>query len=266
MRTLLIDEEEFEVAIDEGSRYGPVYVRESDEGYHARVVRDPAATASWTRAQAVNGFIEAQVGWGHLLLAGHGVERDPAAALRWFRIAARGGNADAINMIGRCYEYGWSVPSDTAMAALWYRMAADKGHAWAEFNLASLLAQGNGVAQDIQEALALLVRSARRGNAKAMNMLGRHREDNYDGRKNGSVALWYRWAAQRGCFRGQYHHARLLLGAGKTDEAARWFNASLSQAPRDFRLEAARALCALSVQEIREIGSKALESDGEPAA
>lgn len=228
-------DDDFELAVAEGLAFRTLYVR---------VIAPPASPppeipADELRLRALEGSIDAQIGWARRLLHGRGVARDPEAALRWFRIAARNGDADALNMVGRCYELGWGVTPDCAEAARWYRKAADRSDAWGEFNLASLYAQGRGVPADAARALTLLVRSARRGNPKAMNMIGRFREGSpVPRRRRRSAALWYRWAAERGCFRGQFHHGRHLVAAGRIGDGLRWLRASLAHAPADFRREA----------------------------
>lgn len=239
-----IDDDDFERAFARDGRFRTLYVRapQMDEDVDAEAAKPIAALVC---QEAVQGNAVAQTLWGHLLLKGFGVEREPPAALRWFLRSARFGDAEAINMVGRCYENGWGAPADLAEAARWYRRAAGAGHAWAQFNLATLLAQGRGVAPDPQSALTLLVRSARQGNPKAMNMLGRYREGNREHsptRALRSAAGWYRRAARRGCFRGQYHHGRLLAGAGQVDEAIQWFKTSLSRAPQEFRKDALHEL------------------------
>jgi TPR repeat protein len=247
MMSMVIDVDQLEEvvarSIGQAPSYPVVRIAYAGDGAAGAIGGQPNLDAVQVRAAAVNGSVEAQVAWGHLLLSGHGVERDAAAAVRWFQIASRRGNADAFNMLGRCHELGWGVPVNSAEAARWYRLAADQSHAWAQFNLAVLLAQGNGVAADSRAALALLVRSARQGNAKAMNMIGRFRELGYDRKpKMRSAALWYRWAAVRGCFRGRFHHARQLAAAGDIEAARRWFSESLSEAPLQFRSEAVEIL------------------------
>jgi TPR repeat protein len=178
-----------------------------------------------------------------MLLDGHGVDRDEAAALRWFRLAAQQGNLDATNMVGRCYELGWGTEADPAAAAHWYGLAAAKSHDWAQFNLAALILARTDEATEVRRALSLLVASARAGNPKAMNMLGHCREQGWAGPgKQRAAALWFRWAAERGCFRGQFHHALFLLREGKTPEAGRWLRSSLRNAPPDFAREAAAML------------------------
>lgn len=255
-------EEDWELSVPDGNQFHTLYVRETVEGLRARIAADPKAAAKFVKSEAVNGSVAAQVAWGHLLLDGYGVERDREAALRWFRIAARSGNADAFNMVGRCHELGWGVRRNAAEAVYWYRLAAAKNHPWAEFNLASLLARGEGVAPDPRQALELLVRSARRGNAKAMNMIGRYREDGAGGQvKLRSAVRWYRWAAERGCFRGQFHYARHLAARGRLDAAARWIRKSLSHAPADFRREVLHMLKTQTIEELRQI---ACEMDSHP--
>src|SRR4029078_1877544 len=118
---------------------------------------------------------------------------------------------EAINMVGRCYERGWGVPIDAATAVRYYRRAADQGYDWSQYNLGCQYLHGSGVPVDRVEALALFVRAARGGNEKAMNKLGRFREEGWHGRvKLSSARRWYQRAAMRGCFRGQFHFARFL--------------------------------------------------------
>lgn len=248
-----IDEDDFARAFARDGRFRTIYLFARGEADNGEI--EPAAVAAYAREAAVNGDVMAQLGWGHLLLKGYGVARDPAAALRWFGIAARDGNAEAANMVGRCHENGWGTHVDLAESARWYLRAAEAGDAWAQFNLASLLAQGRGVAPDAASALTLLVRSARQGNPKAMNMLGRYREGGghvSPERALRSAAGWYRRAAHGGCFRGQYHHARLLQRSGRIREAGEWYRASLAHAPEDFCRDALNELRSYPNREIQE--------------
>ncbi|MEI9900918.1 MAG: tetratricopeptide repeat protein [Hyphomicrobium sp.] len=114
-------------------------------------------------------------------------------------------------------------------------MAADKQHAWGLFNLGSLMLAGDGVERNGRGALALFVRAARLGNAKAMTMIGQHREEGSGTPKDLAAALrWYRRAAERGCFRGQYNLARFLARAGDFESAAHWVRACCATAPAAF--------------------------------
>lgn len=242
-------DDDFELAVaGEGEKFRTLYVRVLPP----ENASSPGVSAEEARARAVAGCPASQVAWGHRLINGDGVVRDADAAVRWFQRAARSGNADALNMLGRCYEFGWGVLADGHEAIRHYTNAAEKGHAWGEFNLASHYAQGHLVAPDWSKALTLLVRSARRGNPKAMNMIGRYREGSQTPRDR-SAALWYRWAAERGCFRGQFHHGRTLLTSGKISDGIRWFITSLSQAPQDFRDDAVAYLAAHPLSQIRDL-------------
>ena len=250
-----LDEADFEQAPESWrtSRSVPVHV--SYEYYVRQRVKDPVEAARLAREGAVKGSVESQCAWGHVLLTGRGTERDPDAAFRWFQIAARSGDAAALNMLGRCYERAWGVAVELKEAARCYRLSAAKADHWAQFNLASLLIRGEGVPRDDREALTLLLRSARAGNAKAMNMLGRFREEGWGGVpiKSNAAMDWYRRAAERGCFRGQLHFSRYLCREGRIDDAVQWLGKSLSAAPEDFVREAVAMLHNSTLAEIRQV-------------
>lgn len=234
----------------------PLQVRQTPED-QLRTVRDhPDHAADWVRRRAVSGDHRAQVTWGHMLLAGHGAAKDPEAALRWFKRAARAGDAEGANMAGRCYELGIGIPASMGEAAVWYRIAAAGNDAWACFNLACLLLKGeDGVDPDIVEAMRLLVRSARMGNPKAMNMIARSLEEGWRGPvKIAAARRWYARAARGGCFRGQYHTARFLLRDGDVDGAAYWMEQSIQSAPNDFCSDMADRLEADPHPRLRELG------------
>ncbi|HET6388558.1 tetratricopeptide repeat protein [Hyphomicrobium sp.] len=249
-----LDEADFEQAPEtwRTSRSVPVHV--SAEYYLRQRVKNPLEAARLAREGALKGSVESQCAWGHMLLTGHGTERDPEAAFRWFQIAAREGDAAALNMLGRCYERGWGVTLDFVEAARCYQRAADKSDHWAQFNLACLLVSGAGVARDYSAALTLLLNSARAGNAKAMNMLGRFREEGWGGveAKPHSAMQWYYRAANRGCFRGQFHFSRYLCREGRIGEAVLWLTKSLAAAPDDFVREAVEMLRNSTITEIRQ--------------
>ncbi|WP_051388509.1 tetratricopeptide repeat protein [Hyphomicrobium nitrativorans] len=249
-RTRIIIHRDIARTVAEEPQYDVLYVRFWDPGQAG----ERELTAEELRVRAVQGDVEAQIGWGHKLLDGADVPRDLAAAYRWFRLAAGAGHADAFNMMGRCYELGWSVEPDAREAAEWYRKASDKGHAWGAFNLGCLLAQGRGVPVDPAAALTQLVRAARRGNASAMNMIGRYREQTREGaRAARSAGLWYRWAAEGGCFRGQFHHGRSLAEAGQAEEGRTWIERALAGAPDDYRRDAVAVLRTHPLAVLREL-------------
>jgi TPR repeat protein len=234
-------------------------LQETSETLEQKLHAPSEEAARWVEAAAHNGSKPAIVNWGQMLLDGRGVGRDAEAAFRWFRIAADAGYPDGINMVGRCYELGWGVEPDVAKAARYYRAAAETGHHWARFNLGSLLLKSDGIERDVQGALSLLVQSARQGNAKAMNMIGRFREEGWHGRVKLSAAMrWYARAANRGCFRGQFHLARFLFAQGSTVQATQRLTESLNAAPPDFCRDAAAMLEGHADEDLRTLFLHAL--------
>jgi TPR repeat protein len=212
----------------------------------------PEEAARWVYA--------APVTLGRMLLDGHGMNADPEAAFRWFRIAADAGDLDGINMLGRCYELGWGVPVDLAQARACYGRAAAKDHDWAQFNLGTLMLRMDDSRVSVEGALRLFVPSARRGNPKSMNMIGRYREFGWAGPVNIPSAIrWYRRAAVRGCFRGASHLARFMREQGRLDEAVRWYRQSAETAPFDFCRDLASHLFEAQEPQLHEIARLALK-------
>lgn len=223
---------------------------------------DEAARIAY--AAAVGGSQTAQVVYAQMLLDGQGVTRDPQAAIRWFGIAASANNSDGINMLGRCYELGWGTAVNTKKALVFYRRAAARDHHWAQFNLATLMLRNDPAPAEVKTALALLVRSTRQGNAKAMNMLGRYREFGWASRVDlSSAQRWYRRAAERGCFRGASHLARFLFRQGKVQEAVHWYRRSASNAPVEFLRDLASHLFGQDSDVLHAVAREALHRAAE---
>ena len=209
----------------------------------ARIAQGPQVAARWIEAGALNGLINAQLAWGHMLLDGTGVSRDAQAALRWFSIAASAGSAEGANMVGRCHERGWGTPPDMARAVEFYRRAAQAGDAWAQFNLAGLLLAGDGVGADRGKALHWYVRAARRGHVKAATMVGRYLENGWDRPARPQAARrWYRRGAEGRDYRGQFDYGRVLLADGRVEEGLGWMRRSIEGAVPEFCRHAGEGL------------------------
>lgn len=246
----------------------PVYytslLKLSAEQIGEKLAAGPAEAARITYAAAVGGNTVAQVVYGQMLLDGHGIECDPQAAFRWFGIAAAADETDAINMLGRCHELGWGTAVNRTAAQACYQRAAAKGHDWAQFNLATLMLRGECTPGVVATALTLLVRSARQGNAKAMNMIGRYRELGWVGPvKILSAIRWYRRAAERGCFRGAAHSARFMLEQGRAEEAASWYCRSAEGAPVGFCRDLAAHLFSSQRPDLHAVARLALKRAAE---
>lgn len=214
----------------------------SRDAVAARLSGSPEERAALVREGAEAGLAEAQAVYAQMLLdAG-----DAKAALGWFVKAAAQHHVMALNMVGRCYDLGWGTTPDKARAAECYRVAAERGLDWAMYNYATLLALGEGVAQDRAAALAWLERAADMGNAKAMNFVGSFAEDGWAcGRDMARAADHYARAAAGGDFRGCFNHARMLTDAGRTDDALTWLRRSGETATPAF-VEKAAAWCETS--------------------
>lgn len=219
---------------------------------------DPAEAARLLRAAARYGIVEAQAAYAQLLLDGRGVKRDPRAAFRWFEVAAGAGSRDAINMLGRCHELGWGVPVDRARAAELYRKAAERGLDWGQYNYANLLARGDGVAQDLDAALAWYRRAAEQGHVKSMNLVGRFIEEGWGGAAADPAAAedWYRRAAEGGDFRGQFNHGSVLARRGEVAEAIPWFRKALATGTLGFLRSMAAHLERQPQEELRALAAE----------
>ena len=176
------------------------------------------------RAAATRGVPQAQVIFGQMLLDGVLLERNPSWALHWFEQAAKGGNLMAINMVGRCLDQGWGVPRSAALAEPWFRKAAERGLDWGMYNLATLLALGEGgIPQDKFQALQWLRRAAELNHAKSINLIGSFYEDGWVVDQNRTLAVeHYRRAGELGDFRGQFNYARFLIAIGDLAAAELW--------------------------------------------
>ncbi len=106
--------------------------------------------ADWYRRAAEGGLDWAQYNLGNLLLRGCGVLRDRTQALAWYLRAARQGHAKSMNLVGRFLEEGWDIAPDLTAAHRWYRCAAERGDFRAQFNLGTLLAKQDRIAEATQ--------------------------------------------------------------------------------------------------------------------
>lgn len=119
--------------------------------------------------------------------------------LTYYRKATKENDAKSQNALGVCYYYGEGITQDLAEAVKWYRLAADQGNKWAQWNLGDCYYNGEGVDENLEEAAKWYWESARQGHACAQNSLG---DCYYYG--NGvdqnfeEAVYWYRKAATRG--------------------------------------------------------------------
>jgi localization factor PodJL len=108
------------------------------------------------------------------------------------------------------------------------RAAAANGDALAQFEVATRIAEGSGVAQDHKLAFAWYERAATRGLAQAQFRLAAYYERGVGMTVDAERAkVWYRRAAEQGHVRAMHNLAVLIVGGGKDDAdyaaAANWF-------------------------------------------
>lgn len=223
---------------------------------------DAEGRVSLIRAGAAEGIAEAQAVLGQMLLDGVDLPRDAVAAFDWFNRAAAQRHLMALNMVGRCYDLGWGVGVDKARAAECFRRAADAGLVEAMYNYATALALGEGVAQDRAAALALFRRAADAGYAKAINHVGSFHEDGWATPRDLSAAAdCYARAAAGGDFRGCFNHARMLIDAGRVDDALHWLARSSETATPAFVDKACAWLAGCPDDRVRREGPPAMRGE-----
>ena len=93
----------------------------------------------------------------------------PQKALPWFSKAAELGNAQAQLELAELYQAGDGVPKDMDIAIKWYEKAAAQDHDEAQLALALHYLED---LDEPEEALTLLEKSAKQGNATAQYRLG----------------------------------------------------------------------------------------------
>ena len=126
----------------------------------------------------------------------HTVEEISAAR---YRKDAEQGDANAQFNLGVCYENGQGVEEDVNEAVRWYRKAAAQGVAEAQLNLGVCYANGLGVAEDATEAVKWFRKAAEQGSAAAQCNLGVCHANGLGVVKDVMDSVkWYRKAAEQG--------------------------------------------------------------------
>ena len=100
---------------------------------------------------------------------------------------------------GVSFAKGEGVAQDMTEAVKWYRMAAEQGYAPAQNELGSCYYKGHGVAQDMEEAVKWFRMAAEQGYTPAQNELGSCYYRGHGVAQDMEEAVkWFRMAAERG--------------------------------------------------------------------
>lgn len=124
----------------------------------------------WLQQAAAAGYPPAQIALGEMHEAGEGVTQDLDVAEQWFRKAADSGSAQGQLHLGVHY-IRINPGRDFAKAATWLKLAAQQNEAEAQYFLARLFLDGNGVEQDRAEAMVWFYRAGAQGHAPAQRFL-----------------------------------------------------------------------------------------------
>ena len=109
------------------------------------------------------------------------------------------GDAYAQYELGVIYRDGQGVAQDYDQAVSWYRKAADQGNADAQNSLGVMYANGQGVPKDYAQAASWYRKAADQGDAFAQSSLGIMYHDGQGVPKDyAQAASWYRKAADQG--------------------------------------------------------------------
>ena len=102
---------------------------------------------------------------------------DYASAVPLLTEAANKGNAEAQNKLGNCYFYGDGVEQDINEAVRYYRLSAEQGYPNGQLNLGECYFYGDGVEQSFEEALKYFRLAADQEYAPAQGYLGKCYEE-----------------------------------------------------------------------------------------
>jgi len=140
------------------------------------------------------------------------------------RKAANAGNAEAQFRLAVMYGNGDGVALDHAMAVEWLEKAVAQGHDKATITLAWMFANGTGVDVNEDRARELYLEAAERGSSKAQYVVATmYRFAQYGVEKDiGRAVDWYLKAANQGMPTAQFALGKMLMeGKGvEQDDAA----------------------------------------------
>lgn len=122
----------------------------------------------------------------------------------WYIRAVEHGHADAQFRLGSMLANGIGVQQDIEEAVKWYRQAAEQGHVRAQVELAGLYRRGEGIPQNYTEAAVWYRRAADQGDSTAQSNLGLMCNHGLGVSQDYLEAVvWYRRAADQGDPAGQ---------------------------------------------------------------
>lgn len=141
----------------------------ADQEFLRVVLHEPAVSVAEHFAR--QGSPTAQLVFGVALLAGEQVARDLPQALFWLRRAHVNGQLRATFVLAGQYLEAGALPYNPQKAAKYLELAAMGGLPAAQYVLAQLLIDGEGIEPDDDKAVFFLREAAKRGHKKALEIL-----------------------------------------------------------------------------------------------
>ena len=208
------------------------------------VPENKTEAVKWYRLAADQGNVIAQSRLGDMYRLGTSVPQDFTEAAKWYRLAAAQGDVDAQHFLGLMATLAerarlknaevikaLNLPAEIAIL----KNKAAAGDATAQYSLGYMSYFGEGVPENITEAVKWYRLAAARGDVRAQFNLGL-RYDIGEGvvRDEGEAVNWYRLAAAQGLADAQYllgvalTHSDMDLPADRI-EAAKWFRLAAAQ-------------------------------------
>jgi TPR repeat protein len=122
---------------------------------------------AWWTVEAAKGDIEAARRLGVEYMDGKRgvVERDYEKARKYHMQAAMGGERRSMFDLGTIHENGLGVEASLSEAARWYEWSAKYGYVWGQYNIATMLENGEAGRTDEVEAYMYYLLAAEQGQA-----------------------------------------------------------------------------------------------------
>jgi len=140
------------------------------------------------------------------------------------RTRADQGDPEALNGLANAYANGQGVIQNLAEAIRYYQQAAERGHAPAQFNLGMMHELGRGVPANLPNAFKFYLKAAEQGFAPAQFNVGNMYASGLGVKQDYfEAALWFRQAAERNVPEAQYNLAlayELGRGVAKDEPSA----------------------------------------------
>ncbi len=154
----------YRVAAQRGSRLAAYAMGEFYYASNDGVAPDYPKAKKWFLEAARRGYGPAQLRLGFLCAEHHydGLKPDFKAAEKWYLAAAKQNAGDAQFRLGTFYHF-YKKPPELKKAVYWLTRAAEGGNRLAMFDLARMIADGEGTKKDPKKALMWITKSANLG-------------------------------------------------------------------------------------------------------